>query len=311
MSLHRLRKLSLRGNMLTSLNFSNRSLGSLEELNVDKNSISSINGLDKLCSLVSLSVSSNILSELTASSPHSSLRILKACNNHLQCFDVLNFPQLRTVYLDNNFLDTISSLDSLKRLENLSCRSQGNGLKQIRLHHESDVKYMYLSFNKELSWPIVNPLYSLKYLEISGFSLERLPQNFATMVPNLRVLIASYNEISDLQPLADLSRLSILDLKNNHLIDSTSTLNILDDLPSLNRLDLRYNPITTPLYAAAVRDNTVTPELSIYQDSAEWLTHDEMFLSSMSPQIYALRQQYKSSIMGVCPQLKWLDGMIL
>lgn len=52
------------------------------------------------------------------------LRILRASNNRLHSLHVGHFPNLRTLYLDNNSLGGLVKGERLVKLENLSMRNQ-------------------------------------------------------------------------------------------------------------------------------------------------------------------------------------------
>jgi Leucine-rich repeat (LRR) protein len=52
------------------------------------------------------------------------LRILRASGNRLQRLNVAPFPNLRTLYVDNNSLDSLVKAERLAKLENLSMRNQ-------------------------------------------------------------------------------------------------------------------------------------------------------------------------------------------
>jgi len=55
------------------------------------------------------------------------LRILRVSGNKLQRLDGEFFPNLRTLYADNNALTGISHCGRMRRLENLSLRNQAKG----------------------------------------------------------------------------------------------------------------------------------------------------------------------------------------
>jgi Leucine-rich repeat (LRR) protein len=59
----------------------------------------------------------------------SKLRILRVSGNKLQRLDGANYPNLRTLYADNNALSGTGVVRSsrLKKLENLSLRNQAKG----------------------------------------------------------------------------------------------------------------------------------------------------------------------------------------
>ena len=59
----------------------------------------------------------------------SKLRILRISGNRLHRLDVSPFPNIRTLYADNNALTDLAKAARLSRLENLSLRNQsGRGL---------------------------------------------------------------------------------------------------------------------------------------------------------------------------------------
>lgn len=55
------------------------------------------------------------------------LRILRISGNKLEQLDASHYPNLRTLYADNNALAMISNSNRLRRLENLSLRNQAKG----------------------------------------------------------------------------------------------------------------------------------------------------------------------------------------
>lgn len=66
----------------------------------------------------------NALGELEPGKPMPRLRILRVSGNRLQQLNASPFPNLRTLYADNNSLGTITKAHRLTKLENLSLRNQ-------------------------------------------------------------------------------------------------------------------------------------------------------------------------------------------
>lgn len=66
----------------------------------------------------------NRLGELEPSGTMPKLRILRVSGNRLQQLNAVPFPNLRTLYADNNSLGTIVKAYRLTKLENLSLRNQ-------------------------------------------------------------------------------------------------------------------------------------------------------------------------------------------
>lgn len=52
------------------------------------------------------------------------LRVLRLSDNRLNEVDLAAFPNVRTLYMDNNRLGDVLNASRLTRLENLSVRSQ-------------------------------------------------------------------------------------------------------------------------------------------------------------------------------------------
>jgi Leucine-rich repeat (LRR) protein len=73
-----------------------------------------------------------------------SLRTLKLCRNELESFDPRFYPELRTLYLDENQIASLSAVRRLRLLENFSARSQ-RGKASIGIHGLSELRKVYLS----------------------------------------------------------------------------------------------------------------------------------------------------------------------
>lgn len=67
----------------------------------------------------------NVISELEVQSNMPRLRILRLSGNRLKTLNAAPFPNLRTLYADNNSLAQITKAHRLSKLENLSLRNQG------------------------------------------------------------------------------------------------------------------------------------------------------------------------------------------
>lgn len=66
-----------------------------------------------------------MISSLEADSTMPRLRILRISSNKLKVLDAASFPNLRTLYADNNYLGEITKANRLSKLENMSLRNQG------------------------------------------------------------------------------------------------------------------------------------------------------------------------------------------
>lgn len=70
-------------------------------------------------------IDNNLLRELGPNGTMPRLRILRVSGNRLQGLNASPFPNLRTLYADNNSLGSIVKASRLTKLENLSLRNQG------------------------------------------------------------------------------------------------------------------------------------------------------------------------------------------
>ncbi|OSX56457.1 hypothetical protein POSPLADRAFT_1160148 [Postia placenta MAD-698-R-SB12] len=117
-------KLSLQGNRIRHLKLHDVRWTRLEMLNLSHNRLGNVEGLASLAALIALNLDNNALGELEPGKPMPRLRILRVSGNRLQQLNASPFPNLRTLYADNNSLGTITKAHRLTKLENLSLRNQ-------------------------------------------------------------------------------------------------------------------------------------------------------------------------------------------
>ncbi|KAL6300103.1 hypothetical protein BKA93DRAFT_547950 [Sparassis latifolia] len=117
-------KLSLQGNVLRAIDFKRCHWARLEMLNLSQNRLVEVAGLVSLPAMVALNLDNNSLAELEFDGTLPRLRILRVSGNRLQRLNAPPFPNLRTLYADNNMLGTITKAYRLTKLENLSLRNQ-------------------------------------------------------------------------------------------------------------------------------------------------------------------------------------------
>jgi protein NUD1 len=160
---------------------------------------------------------------------------------------------------------------------------------------------------------------------LAAIKLTALPQDFASRVPNVRILNLSFNSLKDVTPIRDMVLLKRLFLIGNRISSlSEGTTETLVSLTELQVLDLRYlnlmsvpnfrlNPITLSFYppVEAKKSDHHRDMFSLVtgrQAQSTWQERDKTFRSTM-PRSWELRRKaYQGLIYTACPKLRWFDG---
>lgn len=267
LDLNGLLSLKLSNNLLSTVHFEGTELTRLRELDLSDNQLTSVTSLDSLPSLEILNLNSNKLSKIDISTPLRSLRSLKLLNNRFSTLDVSVFPSLTLLYLDQNFLSTVSGLGLCHHLEVLSVREQRTpgdnqeGLCDLDLDlgHVKDIRKVFLSSNR-LSPRTLSPsasLLGLQLLDIASCAIHRLPADFSVNFPNLKVLNLNFNSLTGIEELVGTNCLSRLGAAGNRIVRMRRLCQVLSrigkatkkDACSLREVDLRGNPLTVGFYA--------------------------------------------------------------
>lgn len=179
------------------------------------------------------------------------------------------FPALSLLYLDQNRLSRISGLENCHNLEVLSMREQSQSVESgarialdVDLGAVKDIRKVFLSSN-QLSPRCLSPsspLLRLQLLDLAACTLPSLPSEFAASFPNLKVLNMNFNSLNELEPLVGMNCLSRLTMVGNRLSRLRRVCQILSRLGrtgrnspcSLQKLDIRGNPLTVGFYPPAV-----------------------------------------------------------
>ncbi|RDX46502.1 hypothetical protein OH76DRAFT_1457148 [Lentinus brumalis] len=242
-------KLSLQGNVIREIDLNDFRWTRLEMLNLSHNRLSSIGGLASVPSLVALNLDNNLLGEFEPEVAMPRLRILRLSGNRLQTLNATPFPNLRTLYADNNSLGSIVKAYRLTKLENLSVRNQsGRAGLSISIRDVRDVKRLYLSGNPLKPGFLSEPCYHLVYLELAACRLITLPADFSRMVPNVRVLNLNYNFIEDPRPLEGLTRLRKLTIIGSRIKGAKQLVRMVRGMKDIEMIDFRMNPCTLGWY---------------------------------------------------------------
>ncbi|OGM51026.1 hypothetical protein ABOM_000254 [Aspergillus bombycis] len=260
--------LKLRNNTLTTVDFEDSELVRLEELDLSHNQLMSIQNIESLSALSKLDLSFNQLARVAPSSPLPYLSSLRLSSNQLHSLDVTAFPSLTLLYLDHNYLFTVSGLEQCAGLDVFSAREQMNtgdhngGFFDVDLGLVKDVRKVFLSCNK-LSLQCLSPsspLSGLQLLDVASCSIQSLPADFGLNFPNVRVLNLNFNSLADINELAGLNCLSRLTIASNCIIRLRRLCQVLsrigrtnkNKVSTLQKVDVRGNPLTVRFYPPAV-----------------------------------------------------------
>ncbi|KAF9305388.1 hypothetical protein BGZ74_010436 [Mortierella antarctica] len=309
-------RLDVSHNCLTSLDFQWSRLQRLEFLNASHNKIEQLENLESLAGLIHANLAHNCIEDISLVKPLLRLRILRLSENKLVNFNASSFPGLRTLYLDDNRLQSLENCQTLTRLENFSARDQeGEGI-AIDMTDFINSRKLYLSGNPIHSLDFNMGFYRMEYLEICAGCLSDLPLDFASLMPNLRGLNLSYNGLDSISALDGLHRLRRLIFVGNNLKSFTDVLSLVKRMRSLVTLDLRHNPLTSNMYPAmSVKQG------SKYQDTyrtnqnseteLDWRRRDIGFRRALPDAMYMKRSVYRSAILKSCRRLEWFDGGVI
>jgi len=146
---------------------------------------------------------------------------------------------LKHLSLNNCSLSSISPLKDLVNLEYLDLSN--NTLRNINiLSGMKNLKELYLGSNAVTSLDVLSGLTSIEKLDVSYNTITTL-EPLRGMYDSILELNASHNQISSIQGLPDLQKLTVLDLSNNNITDVTSLML----LTELNQLNLSNNALTS------------------------------------------------------------------
>ncbi|KAF8947211.1 hypothetical protein BGZ47_009934 [Haplosporangium gracile] len=306
-------RLDVSHNALTSLDFRWSKLQRLEFLNASHNKIEQLENLESLSGLIHANLAHNCIEDISLVQPLRRLRILRLSENKLLTFNAHSFPGLRTLYLDDNRLQSLENCQTLTRLENFSARDQeGEGI-AIDMTEFINSRKLYLSGNPIHALDFEMGFYRLEYLEICAGCLSELPIDFATLFPNLRGLNLSYNGLDSLAALDGLHRLRRLIFVGNSLKSFSDVLSLVKRMRSLVTLDLRHNPLTSNMYPAmSIRQGSKYQDTYRINQNSEteldWRRRDVGFRRALPDSMYVKRSVYRSAILKSCKRLEWFDG---
>ncbi|KAK4992557.1 Protein nud1 [Elasticomyces elasticus] len=329
-------KLCLRQNQVEEVDFTRSGLTRLAHLDVARNKIINVRGLNGLTSLRSLCLDDNVLTSFGSDTSHSQftkLQSLSLQRNDLEELDLTSCPALRVLNIDGNRVATIRGLTIPKFLETLSMRSQrlatDNSPIDI-LALPIDVRFLYLSNNTIPSLSLPHTLLNLQHLELASCGLHSLPSDFGLKVPNLRTLNLNFNSLKDIRPLLNISRLGELHIAGNRLDRLRKSIAVLGKMSNLKTLDMRDNPFTLGLYAptttaasqAIVSTRATKQDVAEDDDSAVDVAAQQYLLPAINVDADAehhlrldddtkLRRRVYEILLAGCKELEYCDGLSL
>jgi internalin A len=219
-------------------------LTKLTNLKIAGNEISNLQPLAGLTNLTYLIIGGNKITNVKPLSGLNKLTFLSIGQNQIQDIKPLaSLINLDLLYLDSNQIDDLKPLAGLSKLTQLNLRD--NNIVNLKpLTSLTKLTDLNLGDNNIVNLKPLASLTKLSYLDLGSFNLaSRDGQN----LPLIGHIVGSAydpnkknnNKISDVEPLADLTNLTSLDLSYN-IISDISSLHKLKNLTSLN---LRGNKI--------------------------------------------------------------------
>ncbi|KYK56217.1 conserved leucine-rich repeat protein [Drechmeria coniospora] len=305
--------LRARNNLIEHVDFSTAMFERLTELDLEGNSIVSVQNLELLPALSRLGLKRNRLRDLTLKAEMRTLRQLDVSDNELESLDLSNLPSIRCVYADRNRLCELSGFERARRLDSLSIREQhgDSPLNLGFLSHVYEVRKLFLSGNFLESFEPTVDFLNLQLLDLANCGLRVLPAKMGQLMPNLRTLNVNFNALGDLTPLQFVPRLKKLLVAGNRLADSTGVTRLLTEFPHLSQLDARDNPVTLGFYApvqvlvpagrAEFSDPFTLPDADEERDG--------LFASRLDEATRLRRRLHQVVLVASCRRLRKLDGL--
>ncbi|ORX77552.1 L domain-like protein [Anaeromyces robustus] len=329
-------KISLQNNCIKALNvdYINNSHYYWESLNLKKNNIKVVNGIEYLKCLKYLNCAFNQIKDLKIIHSISSLKILILNDNFIEDFDGRTFGNLEYLNIDNNYINKISNIYRLSNLKVLYIRNQNNGnINFIEFDHLINLKEIYISGNKISSLDLFSNNIYLDIFSANTCYINEIPPNFVNNLTNLKVLDLRYNNIETLINLKKLNQLKVLFLSGNKLKDFYNMIKSLEYNKNIEYLDIRYNIFNRSFYKNTFEFMKLIKKLYIskyqtnihkmvneteiykmheldYKKIKQWEQTDSIYCNELDDKIFIERAFYRSLIIiNFKENLKILDGV--
>jgi hypothetical protein len=276
-------------------------------------------------------------------------------NNELEDISQISSGALKFLHLESNPKLQIESFDNFKSLSSLSLdySSISHPRSSIFMGQISDVSNLKIINNPSL---LLSTPYAIKFddyfmnlqrLDLSGLGLKILPANTNSFLLNLREVNLSFNQLTSLEGLKGMPKLTHVLLYGNNIEHINECLDFIKNTKNLTLFDLRENQLTRRFYPnlfeclniTYANDNIAVhgsvshnganfedaeargdSQLKIYLKSisrkyqAEWCDADAKCLRDLEKfdtNLYNKRIGYQGLLVSANKNLKWLDGMIL
>ncbi|XP_031548663.1 leucine-rich repeat and IQ domain-containing protein 1-like [Actinia tenebrosa] len=198
-----------------------RGIHNLEEIQLNNNNLTSVQGFDGCRGLRCLYLSNNKITRLGDLSSCCKLQTLCLDSNQLiMTKGLLSLPNLQSLSCANNHLPNVKEIDSCQLLQSLNL--QGNNLQQP---------------------PVLSNHVLLRELRLDDNSISTLEPLSKVWLPSLRLLSASQNSISKLDSLEGLIMLETLDVSHNLISDLDWLIPGLSQCRELKVLRIAGNPV--------------------------------------------------------------------
>ncbi|KAF2721625.1 hypothetical protein K431DRAFT_346266 [Polychaeton citri CBS 116435] len=314
-------KLDLSRNKIHMADFDDLHNAQLQELDLSANRISEVLRLEVLPHLKVLRLDGNQdLKTFTVSRSMPELQELSIQDCGLVSLDVTQFPALRKLYVDNNSLQTVTGLSTLKHLDVISMRNQtlSEDYRVSILEKVFDARTVRLSYNKLPSLKLSDTFHSIQNLELASVGLQELPENFGSSLPNLRKLNLDFNFLKDLRHLHGIHRIEEIKVCGNRIDRLRKTIGLFSKLGgSICTIDLRDNPVTQGLYSHTMFDSF--RKALVAHQSQSWSSstlslpprdhvQDAKYQERLDDDTKLKRRVYEIMVAQACTGLKQLDG---
>ncbi|KIX08371.1 uncharacterized protein Z518_03027 [Rhinocladiella mackenziei CBS 650.93] len=320
LDLNGLLELQLGENYLGTVDFEGSELSRLRELNLSHNQLEEVRNLHSLPALEALDLSHNKLGKFEVEDMNKTLALkeLRLSHNKLEGIGLKRMPMIKYLDMDNNNIKDIQGLSLAYHLEDLSLRQQSESspVMDLVLSTPNECRRICLSSNTSLNGTFKLPTLpqnNLRELEIAACGISELPEGFGVLFPNCRILNANFNAIKDVTPVRKMLKLRNLLLAKNRIKKLRRTCLVLSRLVSLEKVDLRDNPLTIGFYSSVpskITNDQSLPEARYHLPDGSQV-EDATWMKVLDEVTGLRRRTIELLLAEHCKKLVHLDGLVL